>query len=236
MHTIRYPDWLGQGEKWGGPFDVLEPAQTALVVVDLQRFFLRADGMDIATAREIVPRVNELAAATRAIGGTVVFLRHTFVATGPGAMPSWQFTSRDRREMLAAGLSEGAPGHALDADLDVAPQDTVLNKYRPSAFLPTSSNLDSMLRARGIDTLIITGCVTNVCCESTARDAQMMDYRVIFVADATASQNDDLHNAALLNLQYYFADVVAAAEVMQRLMRARDPGRDAPVPVVESGG
>lgn len=220
MHTIKYPDWLASAEKWAATVDTLDMARTALIVVDLQRFFMEPDGMDLATAREIVPAVNRLAAATRDGGGTVVFLRHTFTSTGPGAMPSWQTTDRERTAFLEAGLTAGAAGHALYPELDVYPGDLVVNKFRPSAFLPNSSNLHQVLQERGIDTLIITGCVTNVCCESTARDGQMMDYRVIFVADGCATQNDDLHNAALLTLKYYFADVVDSDEVLRRLARA----------------
>jgi ureidoacrylate peracid hydrolase len=126
-------------------------------------------------------------------------------------------TSRisSRAAILAANLSEETEGHAIYPAINVQPQDLMVNKYRASAFVANSSNLDDILRTRQIDSLIVTGTMTNVCCESTARDAQMMNYRVIFVADGTATANDDLHNATLLNLQYYFADVVLTDQVLR---------------------
>ncbi len=192
-------------------------ARTALIVVDMQNFFLGPTGLNIEAAREIIPAVNELAAATREAGGTVVFLRHTYVASGRGDLPGRQIPDVNFRQMFAAGLSEGTSGHALHPDLDVDKNDIIVKKYRPSAFLPNSSNLHEILSECGIDTLMITGTATNVCCESTARDAQMMDYRVFFLADCTATSNDELHNAALLNLRFYFAEVVSKDDVLRRL-------------------
>jgi ureidoacrylate peracid hydrolase len=82
-----------------------------------------------------------------------------------------------------------------------------MNKYRYSAFIRDSSDIETRLAALGVDTLIVTGTVTNVCCESTARDAYMLGYRVLFASDATAAKTDAEHNAALLNLRLNFADV-----------------------------
>ena len=77
------------------------------------------------------------------------------------------------------------------------PADVKVKKNRFGAFVPGSSQLHSVLQERAIDTVIITGTATNVCCESTARDAMMMNYKVIFVADATATHTDEEHNATL---------------------------------------
>jgi ureidoacrylate peracid hydrolase len=132
-------------------------------------------------------------------------------------MPAWQYKDAAMREILATGLAAGSQGHSLFPSLDVQKDDLKVNKYRPSAFVPGSSDLHERLRARNIETLIITGCVTNVCCESTARDAQMMDYRVLFVSDGTATANDELHNATLLTLQFYFAEVVPTQVVLGRI-------------------
>jgi ureidoacrylate peracid hydrolase len=217
MHKIMLPGWLAQGESGGNAFDMLDMGRTALIVVDMQNFFLSPDGLNIETAREIIPGVNELAAATRKSGGTVVFLRHTYVGSGRGAMPGLRLPDDSLRQMFVAGLSERTWGHTLHPEIEVDDKDIIVKKYRPSAFLPNSSNLDEILRERGIDTLVITGTATNVCCESTARDAQMMDYRVLFVADCTATSNDELHNAALLNLQCYFAEIISKDDVLRRL-------------------
>jgi ureidoacrylate peracid hydrolase len=224
VHKVAFPEWLTTAKRYVYSFETLEAARTALIVVDLQNFFLdpAPDGMDFAYAREIVPAVNDLAAATRKAGALVVFTRHTVAHSGPRAMPAWQVkalgaTAQDR---ASSALTPGSRGHAIHPQIVVTPADLIIDKYRPSAFLPNSSDIDQRLRERGIDTVIITGAATNACCESSARDAQQLDYRVIFVSDATAAFNDDLHNAALLNLKYLFADVVPAAVVLERLARA----------------
>jgi ureidoacrylate peracid hydrolase len=121
---------------------------------------------------------------------------------------------------MFAAFAEGSYGHALWSDLEVLPADVPVNKRRFSAFVPGSSNLHELLQARNIDTLIITGTATNVCCESTARDAMMMNYKVIFVADGTATYNDEEHNATLGIMLAMFADVMTTDEVVARLSGA----------------
>lgn len=90
-------------------------------------------------------------------------------------------------------------------------------KSRFSAFLQGSSDLDEQLRRRGVDTVLITGTVSNVCCESTARDAMMLNYRTIFVSDANATRTDEEHNATLGNMVMCFADVASTEEVLRQL-------------------
>ena len=114
-------------------------------------------------------------------------------------------------------LSPGDPGFALHADLEVAPQDVVVVKTRFSAFFPGSSNLEQVLRAVDIDTVVVTGTLTNVCCESTARDAMMHNYKVIVISDANATVSDVEHNAALINIVRAFGDVISTNELIERL-------------------
>jgi len=116
-------------------------------------------------------------------------------------------------DMLAA-LTEGAEGAALWAGLDVRPGDEHVIKRRFSALIQGSSNLDARLRAAGVDTAIITGTATNVCCESTARDAFMLNYRTLVVSDANATTTDEAHNASLNALFNRFADVFRTDEVV----------------------
>jgi ureidoacrylate peracid hydrolase len=99
------------------------------------------------------------------------------------------------------------------------PNDLKVKKSRFSAFVPGSSDLHVILQARNIDTVIVTGTATNVCCESTARDAMMMNYKVIFVSDATATFNDDEHNATLGIMLAMFADVMSTDELVGCLSR-----------------
>ena len=90
-----------------------------------------------------------------------------------------------------------------------------------SAFIAGSSDIDEKLKSRGIETLLITGTATNVCCESTARDAMMLDYRVIMVSDANAASTDEEHAATLNNFILFFGDVMTADEGVGRLVPAR---------------
>jgi ureidoacrylate peracid hydrolase len=204
--------------RWRGiPASGIDPVRTALIVIDLQVGFIDEGYPAYGPhAIDIVPNVNRLVAAFRDAGARIVFTRHTVVDEAPHAPPKWQLDD----ELLAtalASLRPDAPGHPVHPSLDVAPGDRVIDKYRYSAFLPISSPLDAELREAGIDTVVITGTVTNVCCESSARDAHMLNYDVIFVADATAALSDAAHNATLADMAAYFADVKTTDQVLARI-------------------
>src|SRR5271154_5220450 len=165
-------------------FADLDPLRTALVVVDLQHAFMNdAVGHAVVpAARDIVPAVNRLAAAVRGSGGGVFWIQMTHDAR---CLDEWsvahEMASPEMREKRIAALSEGTLGHQLWPGLDVRPEDEIVNKYRYSAFMPGTSELPGRLRARGFDTVLIPGTVTNVCCESSARDANMTNFRTIMV-------------------------------------------------------
>ena len=92
-----------------------------------------------------------------------------------------------------AALTAGGKGHELWASLEVRPEDLTIEKTRFSAFIQGSSDLAAVLRGRGLDTILVTGTVTNVCCESTARDAMMLNFRTIMVTDGNAAVTDEDH-------------------------------------------
>ncbi len=96
-----------------------------------------------------------------------------------------------------------------------------MKKITYSAFIAGSSDIDAQLRSRGIETVLIAGTATNVCCESSARDAMMLDYRVIMLSDANATWTDEEHAATLDNFMLFFGDVMTADEVIGRLARAK---------------
>jgi ureidoacrylate peracid hydrolase len=159
-----------------------------------------------------------LAAAVRARSGLVVWIRNTL---GIGVLKQWPVYGSLRREgpredMLRA-LAEGSPGHQLWTELDVGVGDLVLNKCRYSAFISGSSDIDAELRTRSMDTLIIAGVLANVCCESTARDAMMLNYHVVMAADATAAHTHEEHVATLSNILFAFGDVMDTDEIIERL-------------------
>ena len=203
-------------------FEGMEPAKTALVVVDMQNAFM-LPGVAHALcpmAEKIVPNINRLAAAVRATGGTVVWIKTTFT---PDALQSWstyfEIASPEQGKKRIAALTADSKGHALWSSLDVKPSDLVVEKNRFSAFIQGSSRLAEILRERGIDTVLITGTVTNVCCESTARDAMMLNFRTIMVSDGNAAVTDEDHNASLCAFYLTFGDVMSTDHVIACLER-----------------
>ena len=211
------------------PFEDLDPARTALVVIDLQHAFMN-DAVGFATvpaARDIVPAVNRLAAAVRETGGGVFWIKMTH---DERCFSEWsvayELPTPEVRAKRIAALSEGTLGHELWPELDLRPGDEIVNKYRYSAFMPGTSQLPDRLRARGFDTVLITGTVTNVCCESSPRDANMTNFRTIMVSDGNASSTQEEHDAALAAFYNIFGDVMDTDMIIERLQRAR-PARAA---------
>ena len=202
-------------------FDDLDPAKTALVVVDMQNGFMLHEvaHSPCAMAHEIVPNINRLAQAVRAHGGAVVWIKTTFTDE---TLTSWStlygMVGPKGTEKRRRSLSADSKGHELCAELKVEPQDMIVEKKRYSAFIQGSSDLAEQLRQRGLDTLLITGTVTNVCCESTARDAMMLDYRVIMVDDANATITEAAHRASLDNVAMFFGDVQTTDQVFAMLV------------------
>ena len=110
---------------------------------------------------------------------------------------------------------EGTPESEIHPDLAPLPGEKVVLKHRYSAFFNT--DLDTVLRCLKVEDLVVTGVMTNLCCESTARDAYYRDYRVFFLADGTGAVCEEMHIASLLNLSYGFAFVTDAADITSRL-------------------
>jgi len=219
MHNISIPEAvIAQVKAQRGRlnrYDHLVGRKTALVVIDLQNaFMLPGMPVEVATAREIVPNVNKLAAATRTAGGKVVWVKMNL----EGQSEAWRvFFDGDPRRATLAELTPGARGFELHADLDVRPEDAIAVKRRFSAFIQGSSDIDRHLRELGIDTVVIVGTLTNVCCESSARDAMMLNYRVVFVSDANAALSDADHNATLASIIRVFGDVATTDEAIALL-------------------
>jgi ureidoacrylate peracid hydrolase len=191
-------------------FDSINHERTAHIVVDLQNGFMAPGAVaEIGTAREIVPNVNRISDALRHAGGLVVYIQNTI---DENTLRTWStyfnhFCSPARRSRMIETFTAGSEGHALWPGLDVRPEDLKVRKHRFGAFAPGASDLHKILQDRGIDTLIVTGTATQVCCESTARDAMMLNYKVFFVADGNATYNDVEHNATLSAMAHTFCDV-----------------------------
>jgi ureidoacrylate peracid hydrolase len=205
-------------------FADLDPVRAALVVIDLQHAFL-SDAIGFAAvpaARDIVPAVNRLAAAVRETGGGVFWIKMTH---DDRCFSEWsvayELPTPEYRAKRIAALSEGTLGHELWPDLDVRPEDEIVRKYRYSAFLPGTSDLPERLRVRGLDTVLITGTVTNVCCESSARDANMTNFRTIMVSDGNAALSQVEHEASLTAFYNTFGDVMDTDMIIAGLRRGR---------------
>ena len=206
-------------------FPDISPSSTAILVIDLQNFFVsEVDGVLVANAKDIIPNVNLLTDAFRSGGSTVVFIQHTVSDEPRYALPEWQKAPGFAGGSITASLGrlrQGESSHQLHSSVVRRSGDLSINKHRYSAFLDNSSDLHAVLQARGIDTVVIVGATTNVCCESTARDAAMLNYKVFFVLDANAAMSDAFHNATLLNLGLLFADIRPTADMIDLLSHSR---------------
>lgn len=226
MHKIAIPKSVVERviARRGREFvhDSLDPRKTALLVVDMQNAFLMPGVAHslCPMAQEIVPNINRLAQAVRETGGAVVWIKTTFT---PETLKSWstyyEMSRPEQNAKRAEALAAGSTGHELWAALDVRAGDLMVEKKRFSAFIQGSSNLADVLRERGIDTVVVTGTVTGVCCESTARDAMMMNFKTIMVTDGNAAMTDEDHNTSLANFYLTFGDVMSTDKVIERLGR-----------------
>jgi len=191
------------------------PERTALLSVDLQRLFVEgtADGL------RIVDRVNGLAKACREAGILVVHTRHVLRADG-----SNQGVLGEIVPQVLSFLSDGLETTALHPSVVVDPRDVIVDKPRFGAYYGTE--LEPLLRNRGIDTVIICGIETNVCCETTAREANARDFHVLFVSDCTGTAGnahasaDELQKATLANVAALFGQVLTLDEVLRKVRQS----------------
>ena len=194
----------------------IDPARCALLVVDMQNYYLKPGFQaEIAAAREIVPAINRAARSLRALGGRVIWIQ----TAADGSDRDWSFMneylmSPQRRARRMAELAQGSEGFALWHALETQPGDLTVVKRRYSAFIDGSSSVEHELRSAGIDTVLISGTSTNVCCESTARDAMMLNFRTVMLADALAAQNAQTHVGSLTNCLLHFGDVMNVDEAL----------------------
>lgn len=206
-------------------FSDLDPCRTALLVVDLQNAYLDASlNMSFNQhALDIVPNVNRIADALRSAGGIVVWIQNTVTEESQRSWSTYnnKVLSAQRRRKRADSIGESSLGHALWPGLDVKEGDFKVKKTRYSAFIPGSSDIEPLLRRHVIETLIITGTGTGVCCESTARDAMMLNFATIMVSDGNACESDEEHNASLSAFYRNFGDVMTTEEVLGYLQATR---------------
>jgi len=198
-------------------FEKLDAKRTALLVIDMQSAFVAPGApIEVPAARGIVAPINRLAAALRERGVPVIWVMHENQKGGRDWAGFFDaFVAPGKRDQAAAALERGAKLQALWPELDAKPEDLRVAKNRYSALI--KGDFQDVLRKQGIDTLLIAGTKTNVCCESTARDAMMLDFKVVLLSDCTAALSDEEQRATLENVIQQFGDVRSADEALALL-------------------
>ena len=206
--------WIGQAERHPRRRIRFEfrRSSSALLVLDMQNFFLdRRSHAFVPAAKVILPNIQKLIDAFRRAGRPVVFTRHALLASEDAGM-----MGRFWRDVVREGSQESR----LSSELKRNRKETVLRKTRYSAFLGT--DLEKILARSRVSTVAITGVVTHLCCESTARDAFARDLEVWLVADGTASWTEDLHLSSLKSISDGIAIVTTTQEILACFSEVQD--------------
>jgi ureidoacrylate peracid hydrolase len=204
----------------------LNPAETAMIIVDMQNAYaspggyLDIAGFDIAGCEAVIQRAAVAADAARKAGIQVIYFQNgwdpDYKEAGTPGSPNWHKsnalkTMRKRPELAGTLLAKGGWDYALVEALAPKPGDLVVPKPRYSGFFNT--NIDSLLRARGIRNIVFTGVATNVCVESSLRDAFHLEYFGVVLEDATHAAGPDFaQKAALYNIETFFGWVSTVAD------------------------
>lgn len=193
----------------------IDPARSALAIIDMQNAFLDEHvGFRFAPAAlEIVEPINQLARRFRNAGGLVVWVQTTSRPDRADWPSLRRMLGEEAMDFRTSVLAEGAHGQALWPGLDVDESDSVTLKYRYSAMVEPGGQLEELLRERGVTSLHVAGTQTNICCESTARDAMMLGYEAFMVADCLAAETPQLHDASLTSFASAFGRVLESHEI-----------------------
>ena len=200
----------------------VDPAHAALVVVDMQNDFcarngvMDQEGADLSLVQAMAPRLSHLLEEARAVRLPIIFIQSVYDRQpSPYLSDVWmeQQKRRGRKGYVQVPMcGPGSWGGDFYRDIRPAEGDLVVHKHRYSAFIDT--DLDLVLRSLGVRTVLMTGVGTNVCVESTARDAFMNDYYVVFLKDCTATYSTQAHEGTLQNIDRFFGQVVTSDEVI----------------------
>lgn len=204
--------------------ELVDPAHTALLLVDMQRDFIDPSGLfgelgvDLTMYDESRPRLSGLLAEARQSGALVIHIRNTAL---PDRMSDSPAQIRFNMRMHEIARADGPPlrytvpgtrGHEFVDEFQPIDGELVVNKYRSSAFWGT--NMEMLLRSNGVETVVIGGCTTEGCVESTARDAMFNDHYVVIASDCVASDDPAQHDASMLLMQNRF-DMATSAEIAE---------------------
>jgi nicotinamidase-related amidase len=203
--------------------ELVNPKYTALIVVDMQNDFCKVGGafdqlgIDISMYPAMLPRLSRLLAGARKVGVKVFYIQMTVLPNRMSESPA-QIRFNMRLHLDSHGVTqpllytiEGSTGQEIIAEIAPEPGDLIVRKYRSSGFWGT--NLDMLLRSNDIETVVVTGCTTEGCVESTARDALFNDYYVVLPEDCVASDDSQQHEASLFLMRHRF-DVVSSDAIL----------------------
>ena len=208
--------------------EVLDPAHTALMIIDMQRDFCCPGGsfdqlgVDLSMYPPVIGRIAELIAAGRGAGVMPVFIQMTVLPNQASDSPAqirFNLRMHDGHHGQADPLRytlDGSPGQQFVPGLEPADGEVVVKKYRSSGFWGT--NLDLLLRSNGIKSVVVAGCTTEGCVESTARDAMFNDYYVVIATDAVASDDPAQHDASMYLMARRFD--LASTEAISKIWAA----------------
>jgi len=192
-----------------------DPRWSALLVVDVQNDFASPKGSaakrgdDVSASVAMVPRLVRLIDEARRVGLTIVYVKTTHSEWTD--TPSWLYRKSQQKELNTC--REGTWGAEFYDGIAPRSDERVVIKHRYSAFINT--DLNTVLKAKGIESVLTTGVATNVCVETTTRDAYMYDYYVTMVGDCSAAYDAKLHESTLENMRRHFGLVASSEEIVE---------------------
>jgi nicotinamidase-related amidase len=219
----RYMFTIGNKDVYSTLAELVDARHTAVVVVDMQNDFCKPEGtfgqlgIGLAMYPPMIPRLARLLAAARTAGALIIYIKMTVLPGRRCESPAQlRFNMRLHRQSHPTSepllyTVEGTPGQEIISELAPETGDLIVRKYRSSGFWGT--NLDMLLRSNAIETVIMTGCTTEGCVESTARDALFNDYYVVLPEDCVASDDPRQHEASLFLMRHRF-DVVMSEDIL----------------------
>ncbi len=205
--------WLKAIKSYNRHLMMLNSKRAALLVIDMQNDFLLPNSLLLTVGGvAVISNIKKLIDRCRKNKMPIIFTAHVHKdpKVDGGMTAKWWPDLMKKRALV-----DGKTGAGIFKKFSPRTDELVICKHRYSAFYNT--NLEVILRGLQVTDLIITGVMTNICCESTARDAFFRDFRVFFIADATGSVTEELHLGSLRNLAYAFAYVTTTEEILKSL-------------------
>lgn len=217
MLKEKTKQWLATIASYNTHKMKLNPKRAVLLVIDMQNDFINKNSMVYTPMAEtILPNLKKLIKVCRQAKLPIVYTAHIHQdpKVDGGLTTQWWPELRDKKVLVA-----GSKGAEIYSEIAPRPDEKIIYKHRYSAFYNT--NLELTLEGLKATDLIISGVMTNVCCESTARDGFFRDFRIFFLADGTGSVDEELHLSTLRTLAYAFAYITTVDEIIKTIQISR---------------